>query len=287
VTGLVVNEFVNVPRSFVRQLSAMLNAWEVYGPADAEREFHLRYDSRDRAPFKARPSFRQVVKGKLDYLAMVRGKDDPIYRRLLLWYAGLDPDYDVRSAEKMGPNHLTRFEDAILVLDDADAEVQGTGFVLSGYGLVTCDHVVRDSTFAFHPSRPGVQYKLRVLTRDRTVDLAVLQIAGWKGHALEPASGPPPKRGDVVTLTGFPAYARGASLHVAQAVVAAHRLRMDASRFQISTPIVGGASGAPVLDAYRRVIGVAATGAEIPEEAHRTVDYGVIPIGSLALLPAP
>jgi RNA-directed DNA polymerase len=43
VTGLVVNAKRNVRREFVRQLRAMIHAWEVYGLEHAEAEYHTRY----------------------------------------------------------------------------------------------------------------------------------------------------------------------------------------------------------------------------------------------------
>lgn len=48
VTGLTVNNFPNVQRRFVRQVRAMLHAWRKFGYDSAEKEFHLRYDKRQR-----------------------------------------------------------------------------------------------------------------------------------------------------------------------------------------------------------------------------------------------
>jgi RNA-directed DNA polymerase len=81
VTGLTVNEFPNVRRKYVRQIRAMLHAWEKFGLENAEAEFLLRYDKKRRSPWKKSPSFALVVKGKIEFLGMVRGKDDPIYLR--------------------------------------------------------------------------------------------------------------------------------------------------------------------------------------------------------------
>jgi RNA-directed DNA polymerase len=79
VTGITVNEFTNLPRSYVRQIRAMLHAWEKYGLENAQSEFLAQYDKKHRLDLKASPSFSKVVKGKIDYLGAVRGKDDPIY----------------------------------------------------------------------------------------------------------------------------------------------------------------------------------------------------------------
>ena len=78
VTGLVTNRFPNVPRTYVRQVRAMLHAWEKFGHEAAEKEYYEKYSSKHRDPSKAHPPFRQVVKGKIQFLGMVRGKKDEL-----------------------------------------------------------------------------------------------------------------------------------------------------------------------------------------------------------------
>lgn len=92
VTGLTVNEKPNVRRKYVRQIRAMLHAWRRFGLAAAEQEFGASHDRKHRGPFKGPPSFGQVVKGKIEFLGMVKGKDDPIYLRFLAQLRELAPD---------------------------------------------------------------------------------------------------------------------------------------------------------------------------------------------------
>jgi len=79
VTGITINKFPNLRRRYVRRIRAMLHAWEKYGLENAEKEFLNRYDKKHRSPWKQTPSFKHVVKGKIEYLGMVRGKDDYLY----------------------------------------------------------------------------------------------------------------------------------------------------------------------------------------------------------------
>jgi len=81
VTGLTVNEFPNVNRKYVRQIRAMLHAWRKFGLKSAEEEFHAKYDSKHRAPNDSPPNFEDVVRGKIEFLGAVKGKDDPVYRK--------------------------------------------------------------------------------------------------------------------------------------------------------------------------------------------------------------
>lgn len=90
ITGLTVNKFPNVPREYVRQIRAMLHAWEKYGLENAQKEFIERYA---RARYKEKPSFKQVVRGKIEYLRMVRGDNNLIYLRFRDKLRQLDPGY--------------------------------------------------------------------------------------------------------------------------------------------------------------------------------------------------
>lgn len=84
VTGLVTNKFPNVRREYVRKIRAMLYAWKTFGLEAAEREYHNLYCNVSlRDPQRALPNFSNVVKGKIEYLGMIRGKNDPIYLKFL------------------------------------------------------------------------------------------------------------------------------------------------------------------------------------------------------------
>ncbi len=92
VTGIVVNRRVNLPRSYVRQLRAMLHAWDKYGLEAAAKIFIEKYDYKKRSPQNAEKLFKRVLKGKLDYFKMVRGSDDPLYLKYLRTFASLAPE---------------------------------------------------------------------------------------------------------------------------------------------------------------------------------------------------
>jgi len=99
VTGLTVNEFPNVKRSFVRQIRSMAHAWAKHGLKAAEKEYINRYSKKpiDIPEDKQDGSyFRNVVYGKLAYLKMVRGNEDAILSKLASQICRLDsapPEY--------------------------------------------------------------------------------------------------------------------------------------------------------------------------------------------------
>lgn len=94
VTGLVVNDSVNVERERVRRIRAMIHAWEKFGLEAAAREHFERYrgqPSRAEAENAGR-AFRNIVYGELAYLKMVRGVDDPIFLKHCARLINLDPN---------------------------------------------------------------------------------------------------------------------------------------------------------------------------------------------------
>lgn len=78
VTGLVVNEKVNLKREFIKGIRAMLHNWETLGYEEAQNRFIGTYIPK-RGKGKAQLS--NVVSGKLLYFKMVRGEDDLEYQK--------------------------------------------------------------------------------------------------------------------------------------------------------------------------------------------------------------
>ena len=78
VTGLTTNRKPNVSRTFVRQIRAMLYAWGRFGPDAAGREWRkVDKATRRRGPYLV--PYESVVRGKIEFVRMVKGKDDPVY----------------------------------------------------------------------------------------------------------------------------------------------------------------------------------------------------------------
>lgn len=102
VTGLTVNEKANVIREYVRDLRWILNAWEKYGYARAYALFYIRYKSEKGYIKKGEPVMENVLGGKLNYLKMVKGANDPTYLKLKGRYDNLQQVVFVASEEEIG-----------------------------------------------------------------------------------------------------------------------------------------------------------------------------------------
>lgn len=82
VTGLIVNETVNVNQRYVKQIRQWLYYWEQYGYEKANSIFSQKYKIDKGHIKKGTPSLENVLWGKLEYLKMVRGGKNPVYTAL-------------------------------------------------------------------------------------------------------------------------------------------------------------------------------------------------------------
>jgi len=93
VTGLVVNQRLNIERDRVRRLRAMLHAWQKFGLDSAAAEHFVKYRSGKSPSRHARGrAFRNIVYGQLSFVRMIRGSDDPVFLKLCGKVLDLDPN---------------------------------------------------------------------------------------------------------------------------------------------------------------------------------------------------
>ncbi|MCK6536216.1 MAG: trypsin-like peptidase domain-containing protein [Polyangiaceae bacterium] len=273
VTGLIVNEFPNVKRRYVRQVRAMLHAWEAHGLAKAQAEFGSKWDRKHRAG--QAPDFRRVVRGKLQHLEDIRGRGDELVQRLWARMSNLDPSV----TSHVVPSWRQLAASAMFVIE---SDVQGTGFLLEGVGMVTCEHILRQSAFAFKPDSPATHYALSVRHSCAARDLAVATMSPTPRHAA--LSLAPSFRGDVgddVCVAGFGNFCHGDTGQFVRQVVTGRRIRSTVPHVQTTGPIVSGMSGGPVVNTDGRVVGVVVTGADDPRNVPSTEKHAFIHLDAL------
>ncbi len=76
VTGVVVSDKLNLPRSYIQQLRVLLHLWEKYGYAQAQIIFTKDFCK------GIKMNLVNVIDGKINYLEMIKGKKDSTYRNL-------------------------------------------------------------------------------------------------------------------------------------------------------------------------------------------------------------
>ncbi|MFZ4412021.1 MAG: reverse transcriptase domain-containing protein [Bacteroidales bacterium] len=82
VTGLLVNEKVNVQHRYIKQLRMWLYYWENYGYERAYAYFLQQYMTDKWNIVNGKPDMVNVIAGKLDYLKMVKGAENQQYLKL-------------------------------------------------------------------------------------------------------------------------------------------------------------------------------------------------------------
>ena len=278
VTGLTVNRFVNVERRYIRNIRGALHAWRKYGYSQAQSKFRETYCRKNKVTLA---SLDRAMFGRIQFVGSIRGWDDEVYVKLRDQFNDLDSFLKI-------PEKTTswerRAELGIWVIEDADTEIQGTAFFLEGYGIVTCAHCVGSKPYIFHPSDVTKKYPLVLKARNSDIDLAILEIQeGAPVHTELQAQTfqSTLQRGESVKLFGYPGYALGKELSIKDGKIQGFTTKSAIRRFNISAPVIGGNSGGPVINRYRRVAGIAVTGADNIEDAEKTEENGIIPVGAL------
>lgn len=107
VTGLVVNNKVNISRDYIRSLRNLLYTWNKHGLAAAERSFADCQPQRGRPPSMEDPDFRLVIRGRVEHVGSIKGWTSPVYRRLALALHEADPEFRIR---RNVPNVMVRIK---------------------------------------------------------------------------------------------------------------------------------------------------------------------------------
>jgi RNA-directed DNA polymerase len=250
VTGLVVNKRVNVRRSAVREVRAILHAWEKFGLVGASKIFNEKYNGNGF-------DFESVVRGKIGFIGQIRGRPDEIFKKLALKFNQLAIGGKIRTAL----SNAEIADQAVWVIEH-DGDTQGTAFFLEGAGIVTCAHCLGANPFVYHPADHTKHFPVKVKTEDSHRDLAVLEIPAELKNVvpLSLHKGNASPNGADIILLGYPNHFAAAPVRVEGGKLIRTFSKSAVSYLEISPKIIGGNSGGPVLNDKHQVIGVAVLG---------------------------
>ena len=96
VTGLIVNEKLNVSRDYIRELRNVLHIWRCYGQAVAESRYWALRPPPNLPPGVTR-DFKLVVRGRVQHVGHIKGWEDCVYRRLARELQAVDADFQPRT----------------------------------------------------------------------------------------------------------------------------------------------------------------------------------------------
>ncbi len=268
VTGLVVNAKVNLPRRFVRNIRAILHDCEKNGLAEADNRFRNGLDKKQR--YGVSPPLLKHIRGKLDYLRMVRGSGDPLFVKLALRAQRLSSVF--KGGVPISGNAVTNQQilgEAIWIVlakDRNGNEVgQGTAFSLDKVGVVSAGHVFNSTTpngnlvdhwEIFKGSLPSKQYRITGIKQHNHLDIVIIQ-SEVENFASLCASCEEINAGDLVLVVGYPQWFSAAdNLSLLQCAVSQIKTISAVDHILTNGLIRGGNSGGPILDKDGRVIGI-------------------------------
>ena len=172
VTGLVVNERVNVRRRFVRDVRAMLYDWETNG-LDAASDKHFSHKRPDRGRLCEAHDFQWVVRGKIEFIKQVKGASDRVFRKLAERFNGLSSDISEFEIPLVEDEEVLKA--AVWFLDnETDGGSVGTCFAISDSQFITCAHCIGPNLQIYSRKNPKLPMAATVLKRDGHNDLALI-----------------------------------------------------------------------------------------------------------------
>jgi hypothetical protein len=114
VTGLVVNDKINVTRRYIKQLRQWLFYWEIFGYERAYTYFLQKYISEKADTSNGKPNMSMVLDGKLLYLKMVKGENDSTYLKLKERFDKLNGIEKLTATKKIESSQDNNIVDLIL-----------------------------------------------------------------------------------------------------------------------------------------------------------------------------
>jgi RNA-directed DNA polymerase len=252
VTGLRINELVNVDRRFVRNVRAALFAVETQGVEAAQKALKDKY-RRD-------SSLASHLRGRLSWVGQIKGPSDPIFRGLASRFNKLFPDQRL----EILPTALEMRDRAAWLVehwgnDELEGNIQGTTFFLKSVGLVTAWHCVEGATDiqVYHPNKPSNKFKVTVLKHHAHRDLAILkhEIPSTEYYELE-ASKRVLKAGDNLTAIGWPGFGPGDRINVRPGSISSLPTKSVVPMIEVTQKLSQGMSGGPLIDEDNAVAGI-------------------------------
>jgi retron-type reverse transcriptase len=247
VTGLKINEILNVDRCYVRNIRAALYSVETLGEKAAQVKYASKYGGTS--------DIGAHLQGKISWLGHIRGPSDPVFRAVAVRFNSVFANRKIW----VTPSAIEVRDRAVWVVENDKEITQGSAFFLKGVGLVTAAHCVEsvDEVNVYHASKPANTFKAQVLKRDKDRDLAILghTIADTDYFELD-SSMHAVAVGDELTAFGYPNFGPGDRLNVRAGKVSSLPVKHGVKLIEVTQKLAQGMSGGPLLYDDNSVTGV-------------------------------
>lgn len=289
VTGIVLNEKVNVNRRYVKKIKAILHSIELdYNKAQCK--FEEIYGTND---------MLVSLRGMIEYIGFVRNHNnelyDDVFLKLAMRYNRIleERNNNLKRIKINLPSIFSIYEQEIfldLSFEDEKwtEEVtvgQGTGFICENNNFLTNYHVVDNlikffhdnsdsiasdasiSLFMFDHYNNKIKLRLKIKELDKKIDYIIFEILNTNeliNYKTLYKSNEVLKKGNKeFTLYGFPQYREGNNITVSSAQITSlcvRQVKDNPMLIAITAQILEGNSGGPLLNSKNQVVGIAVKG---------------------------
>ncbi len=279
VTGLVINQKLNVKREYLRNLRVLMHKTKKKKENNESIE-----------------TYRSQILGKINFLKMVRGADDSYFNHFAYNYNRLYGEHFSEVDRKRDIS--TWLFNRIYAIDTYEVFEKienipihkyefgnGTGFNLQNYGFITCEHVIKNvRRFDFlkitnHHEIVDFKVNSENLVTDKVQDYACYKQTYYGRQFLQANPNFSYRIQETVYICGFPAFnfRYGSKVTIKSARITGQKYCQGRFLYVVDSIIEKGFSGGPVLDSDGKVIGIITNGGL---ELENPV-FGFIPINNL------
>lgn len=303
VTGLIVNEKLNVPREYMALTRSMLYSWQKHGILNAAKyyvehagaSYHIPSDACYYNDERLQFWYNEVVNGRIQYIRSIKGSDDTVFQRIARNYNQLcgKEIFPIISHHSI-PEINEIIKKVMIIEAKADDEViQGTAFYAKNIGVITSYHNIKKALEAdeqyfnlYIPGEDGSKQSLcrlkrcDIIKRDVTIDYVIFKCDELSYLAINYTTIDENNLlNNEVTLIGFPNYIDGDTPRILSCQIAQRKtLYLGSPLYVVSTMIYHGMSGGPVLDKANNIIGLIKGGLLQGEELNSESESGFIPL---------
>jgi retron-type reverse transcriptase len=280
VTGIKVNEGLNVSRKLIRQVRAMLNAWEKYDYKQAQIHYNKLYSVKEK-------NFSAVVRGKIDYIGNIKSKNNITYIKLYNRLCNLENKYH----NKIPESFKDRCVRDVLVIKSEKGF--GSGFFINKNFIVTAAHLLTDGEKSVHITtkerKLPVEFKsASVIYVNKEQDFAILGTYSKFPNSIFEADF---RKRDLDINTdylsvGYGGFRSNETFWTDPCIVDQKILQLQGNgaqiEFVVGNPMWSGMSGGPVINQKTKlVVGYIVNGAETIQNGREIKSHIFRPISNI------
>ena len=254
----------------------MIHKLEQHGPEAAGREYRQKVPSRHRSPDRSEPRFVDVLLGKLQYLKMVKGENDHVYRNLHLRLHRTAPNLikplvddidEYKRVDAQWESLYRKYEHSVFQLETTTEKgdlTSGTSFAYSRRSLATAAHNLERPASVYLESgeKRGISDYSSHPQYQAGIDVAVVQpprgiLGSQRRIPSRTESLVPGEQIAVIGYASVPQRQSGLGIYSGTVISQLPTFNKEVETIQMHLQLPGGLSGGPVIDRGGRRVGVA------------------------------